>query len=87
MYTPVAAQSWFGVVLLSSLINSDCVSGLVMRQRELKCVCFGRGVLTILFLFLLQSNSKLKLVRSLAVCEESSSPFVDGLLESQVGLE
>uniref|UniRef100_A0A8C6J9M6 Uncharacterized protein n=1 Tax=Melopsittacus undulatus TaxID=13146 RepID=A0A8C6J9M6_MELUD len=29
------------------------------------------------------SNSKLKLVRSLAVCEESSSPFVDGLLESQ----
>uniref|UniRef100_A0A8C6YJ24 R3H domain containing 2 n=1 Tax=Nothoprocta perdicaria TaxID=30464 RepID=A0A8C6YJ24_NOTPE len=30
-----------------------------------------------------QSNSKLKLVRSLAVCEESSSPFVDGLLESQ----
>ncbi|NXA56802.1 R3HD2 protein, partial [Nothocercus julius] len=30
-----------------------------------------------------KSNSKLKLVRSLAVCEESSSPFVDGLLESQ----
>uniref|UniRef100_A0A8C3QFK3 SUZ domain-containing protein n=1 Tax=Cyanoderma ruficeps TaxID=181631 RepID=A0A8C3QFK3_9PASS len=29
------------------------------------------------------SNSKLKLVRSLAVCEESSGPFVDGLLESQ----
>ncbi|NWT77008.1 R3HD2 protein, partial [Prunella himalayana] len=30
-----------------------------------------------------KSNSKLKLVRSLAVCEESSGPFVDGLLESQ----
>ncbi|KFZ48747.1 R3H domain-containing protein 2, partial [Podiceps cristatus] len=30
-----------------------------------------------------KSNSKLKLVRSLAVCEESSSPFVDGLPESQ----
>ncbi|XP_060618984.2 R3H domain-containing protein 2 isoform X3 [Anolis sagrei] len=30
-----------------------------------------------------QSNSKLKLVRSLAVCEESSSPFVDGPLETQ----
>ncbi|XP_042652329.1 R3H domain-containing protein 2 isoform X3 [Tyto alba] len=30
-----------------------------------------------------KSNSKLKLVRSLAVCEESSNPFVDGLLESQ----
>ncbi|XP_040474413.1 R3H domain-containing protein 2 isoform X1 [Falco naumanni] len=30
-----------------------------------------------------KSNSKLKLVRSLAVCEESSSPFVDGLLETQ----
>ncbi|XP_075594082.1 R3H domain-containing protein 2 isoform X13 [Balearica regulorum gibbericeps] len=30
-----------------------------------------------------KSNSKLKLVRSLAVCEESSSPFMDGLLESQ----
>lgn len=40
-----------------------------------------------LFLLLFQSNSKLKLVRSLAVCEESSSPFVDGLLESQVGPE
>lgn len=63
------------------------MSGLVMQQHELKYVCFGWGVLTILFLFLLQSNSKLKLVRSLAVCEESSSPFVDGLLESQVGLE
>ncbi|KAG8452522.1 hypothetical protein GDO86_004347 [Hymenochirus boettgeri] len=31
----------------------------------------------------LQSNSKLKLVRSLAVCEESSGPFVDGPLEPQ----
>ncbi|KAM3845794.1 R3H domain-containing protein 2 isoform 10-T15 [Vipera latastei] len=30
-----------------------------------------------------KSNSKLKLVRSLAVCEESSSPFVDGPLETQ----
>ncbi|XP_041440346.1 R3H domain-containing protein 2-like isoform X3 [Xenopus laevis] len=30
-----------------------------------------------------QSNSKLKLVRSLAVCEESSGPFVDGILEPQ----
>ncbi|XP_044850634.1 R3H domain-containing protein 2 isoform X3 [Mauremys mutica] len=30
-----------------------------------------------------KSNSKLKLVRSLAVCEESSSPFVDGPLEAQ----
>ncbi|KAH0629006.1 hypothetical protein JD844_010735 [Phrynosoma platyrhinos] len=30
-----------------------------------------------------KSNSKLKLVRSLAVCEESSNPFVDGLLETQ----
>ncbi|NXF84748.1 R3HD2 protein, partial [Eubucco bourcierii] len=30
-----------------------------------------------------KSNSKLKLVRSLAVCEESLSPFVDGLLECQ----
>ncbi|KAM4044240.1 R3H domain-containing protein 2 isoform 2-T2 [Anomaloglossus baeobatrachus] len=28
-----------------------------------------------------KSNSKLKLVRSLAVCEESSGPFVDGPLE------
>ncbi|KAG6923134.1 R3H domain containing 2 [Chelydra serpentina] len=32
-----------------------------------------------------KSNSKLKLVRSLAVCEESSSPFVDGPLDAQVG--
>ncbi|KAM4700334.1 R3H domain-containing protein 2 isoform 3-T4 [Discoglossus pictus] len=31
-----------------------------------------------------KSNSKLKLVRSLAVCEESSGPFVDGTLEPQV---
>ncbi|XP_044299131.1 R3H domain-containing protein 2 isoform X4 [Varanus komodoensis] len=30
-----------------------------------------------------KSNSKLKLVRSLAVCEESSSPFVDGPLDTQ----
>lgn len=30
-----------------------------------------------------KSNSKLKLVRSLAVCEESSGPFVDGCLEPQ----
>ncbi|XP_075055491.1 R3H domain-containing protein 2 isoform X4 [Mixophyes fleayi] len=30
-----------------------------------------------------KSNSKLKLVRSLAVCEESSGPFVDGSLEPQ----
>uniref|UniRef100_A0A2K5KGT0 R3H domain-containing protein n=1 Tax=Colobus angolensis palliatus TaxID=336983 RepID=A0A2K5KGT0_COLAP len=30
-----------------------------------------------------QSNSKLKLVRSLAVCEESSTPFADGPLETQ----
>ncbi|XP_062975302.1 R3H domain-containing protein 2 isoform X3 [Elgaria multicarinata webbii] len=30
-----------------------------------------------------KSNSKLKLVRSLAVCEESSSPFVDGPMETQ----
>ncbi|XP_068123569.1 R3H domain-containing protein 2 isoform X2 [Hyperolius riggenbachi] len=30
-----------------------------------------------------KSNSKLKLVRSLAVCEESSGPFVDGPLEPQ----
>ncbi|XP_032993270.1 R3H domain-containing protein 2 isoform X3 [Lacerta agilis] len=30
-----------------------------------------------------KSNSKLKLVRSLAVCEESSSPFVDGTLDTQ----
>ncbi|XP_075757917.1 R3H domain-containing protein 2 isoform X6 [Pelodiscus sinensis] len=30
-----------------------------------------------------KSNSKLKLVRSLAVCEESSGPFVDGALEVQ----
>ncbi|PIO35754.1 hypothetical protein AB205_0018520, partial [Aquarana catesbeiana] len=36
-----------------------------------------------LFTPFLQSNSKLKLVRSLAVCEESSGPFVDGCLEPQ----
>ncbi|XP_037701139.1 R3H domain-containing protein 2 isoform X15 [Choloepus didactylus] len=30
-----------------------------------------------------KSNSKLKLVRSLAVCEESSTPFTDGPLETQ----
>ncbi|XP_025739195.1 R3H domain-containing protein 2 isoform X10 [Callorhinus ursinus] len=30
-----------------------------------------------------KSNSKLKLVRSLAVCEESSAPFADGSLETQ----
>ncbi|XP_048217155.1 R3H domain-containing protein 2 isoform X5 [Perognathus longimembris pacificus] len=30
-----------------------------------------------------KSNSKLKLVRSLAVCEESSTPFADGPLETQ----
>ncbi|XP_053410508.1 R3H domain-containing protein 2 isoform X6 [Nycticebus coucang] len=30
-----------------------------------------------------KSNSKLKLVRSLAVCEESSTPFADGPLENQ----
>ncbi|KAM3935067.1 R3H domain-containing protein 2 isoform 3-T3 [Leptodactylus fuscus] len=30
-----------------------------------------------------KSNSKLKLVRSLAVCEESSGPFVDGPVEPQ----
>lgn len=38
----------------------------------------------VLFVFS-QSNSKLKLVRSLAVCEESSAPFADGPLETQVG--
>lgn len=56
-----------------------------MQQHELLSVLSDLDVLTALFLFLFQSNSKLKLVRSLAVCEESSSPFVDGLLESQVG--
>ncbi|XP_041520062.1 R3H domain-containing protein 2 isoform X9 [Microtus oregoni] len=30
-----------------------------------------------------KSNSKLKLVRSLAVCEESSTPFADGPLDAQ----
>ncbi|XP_075810960.1 R3H domain-containing protein 2 isoform X9 [Microtus pennsylvanicus] len=30
-----------------------------------------------------KSNSKLKLVRSLAVCEESSTPFTDGPLDAQ----
>ncbi|XP_029397906.1 R3H domain-containing protein 2 isoform X7 [Mus pahari] len=30
-----------------------------------------------------KSNSKLKLVRSLAVCEESSTPFIDGPLDTQ----
>uniref|UniRef100_A0A2K5E1J0 R3H domain-containing protein 2 n=1 Tax=Aotus nancymaae TaxID=37293 RepID=A0A2K5E1J0_AOTNA len=30
-----------------------------------------------------KSNSKLKLLRSLAVCEESSTPFADGPLETQ----
>ncbi|XP_017656348.1 R3H domain-containing protein 2 isoform X5 [Nannospalax galili] len=30
-----------------------------------------------------KSNSKLKLVRSLAVCEESSTPFADGPVETQ----
>ncbi|XP_059969871.1 R3H domain-containing protein 2 isoform X9 [Mesoplodon densirostris] len=30
-----------------------------------------------------KSNSKLKLVRSLAVCEESSAPFADGPVETQ----
>ncbi|KAM8802190.1 R3H domain-containing protein 2 isoform 19-T21 [Rhynchonycteris naso] len=30
-----------------------------------------------------KSNTKLKLVRSLAVCEESSAPFADGPLETQ----
>uniref|UniRef100_A0A5F4VQV9 Uncharacterized protein n=1 Tax=Callithrix jacchus TaxID=9483 RepID=A0A5F4VQV9_CALJA len=30
-----------------------------------------------------KSNSKLKLVRSLALCEESSTPFADGPLETQ----
>ncbi|XP_042119079.1 R3H domain-containing protein 2 isoform X1 [Peromyscus maniculatus bairdii] len=30
-----------------------------------------------------KSNSKLKLVRSLAVCEESSTPFADGPLDTQ----
>ncbi|XP_047642958.1 R3H domain-containing protein 2 isoform X5 [Phacochoerus africanus] len=30
-----------------------------------------------------KSNSKLKLVRSLAVCEESSAPFTDGPLDTQ----
>lgn len=58
-----------------------------MQQHELLSVLSDLDVLTALFLFLFQSNSKLKLVRSLAVCEESSSPFVDGLLESQVGLK
>lgn len=37
------------------------------------------------YLVFFQSNSKLKLVRSLAVCEESSAPFADGPLETQVG--
>lgn len=36
--------------------------------------------------YVFQSNSKLKLVRSLAVCEESSTPFADGPLDAQVGL-
>ena len=46
------------------------------------CVCL---YIYIFFFFPPQSNSKLKLVRSLAVCEESSAPFVDGPLETQVG--
>lgn len=33
--------------------------------------------------YVFQSNSKLKLVRSLAVCEESSTPFADGPLDAQ----
>ena len=48
------------------------------------CVCVCVCVY-IFFFFFFQSNSKLKLVRSLAVCEESSAPFVDGPLETQVG--
>ena len=44
------------------------------------CVC-----VCVYIFFFFQSNSKLKLVRSLAVCEESSAPFVDGPLETQVG--
>ena len=50
------------------------------------CVCMCVCVyIYIYFFFPPQSNSKLKLVRSLAVCEESSAPFVDGPLETQVG--
>lgn len=48
--------------------------GLCLRRFIVNLVCF-----------LSQSNAKLKLVRSLAVCEESSCPFsTDGPPESQV---
>ena len=46
---------------------------------------FPKGVCVCIYIFFFQSNSKLKLVRSLAVCEESSAPFADGPLETQVG--
>ena len=52
------------------------------------CVCVCMCVCVYIYIFFFfppQSNSKLKLVRSLAVCEESSAPFVDGPLETQVG--
>ena len=42
-----------------------------------------KGICMCIYFF--QSNSKLKLVRSLAVCEESSAPFADGPPETQVG--
>lgn len=74
-------------LLLSSLIGNGCTSALGMQLQEFKCEFWLRCCNHSLFFYLFQSNSKLKLVRSLAVCEESSGPFVDGLLESQVGPE
>uniref|UniRef100_A0A8B9Q7H1 R3H domain containing 2 n=1 Tax=Apteryx owenii TaxID=8824 RepID=A0A8B9Q7H1_APTOW len=55
----------------------------VRQESQVMCASWLRCPNSLFFFSPLQSNSKLKLVRSLAVCEESSSPFVDGLLESQ----
>lgn len=74
-------------LLLSSLIGNGCTSALGIQLQEFQCVFWLRCCNHSGFFYLFQSNSKLKLVRSLAVCEESSGPFVDGLLESQVSPE
>lgn len=74
-------------LLLSTLIGNGCSSALGMQLQEFRCEFWLRCCNHSLFFYFFQSNSKLKLVRSLAVCEESSGPFVDGLLESQVSPE
>lgn len=80
----------FYIIPASSLLSTDRFSELFLSiillsvfslnmAKKQKTVSFTDNTCVILF----QSNAKLKLVRSLAVCEESCGPFSnDGAPES-----